>query len=94
MTTEANSGPEGSPTHWASVARGCNGGGGSKGFARHTFLLRLSSASLLSSTDTCEYFVMQGCAVGSKLLPIANVDVQVLERSFDAVFVAFFLPSD
>ncbi len=58
------------------------------GFARNTFLLCLSSATLLSDTDTCEYLAMPGCAVGSELLPNANVDVQVLEGSFDAVFVA------
>ncbi len=37
-----------------------SGGEGSTGFARHTFLLRLSSASLLGGTDTCEYFAMPG----------------------------------
>ncbi len=36
----------------------------------------------------------QAAVVGSELLPIANVDVQVLEGSFDAIFVAFLLPSD
>ncbi len=99
MTREANTGPEGLPTHWANLGRGCtccsvHVGGGRTGVARHTFLLRLSSASLLSGTDTCEYFAMPGCVVGSELLPIANVDVQVLEGSFDAVFVVFRLPSD
>ncbi len=93
MTREANMGLEGSPTHWANVGGGCSGGGGRTGFACHTFLLRtillrLSSASLLSDTYTCEYFATPGCAVGSELLPIANVDVRVLEGSFDAVFVA------
>ena len=43
---------------------------------------------------TSEYFAMPVCAVGSELLPIANVDVQVLEGSFDVVFIAFLLPSD
>ncbi len=60
--------------------------------ARHMFLPHLSSALLLSSTGTCEDFITSGCAVGSKLLPIANADVQVLEGSFEAVFVAFLLP--
>ncbi len=64
------------------------------GFAQSTFLLHLSRVSLLSGTGTCEDFAMPGCAVGSKLLPVANVDVQVLEGSFEAVFVAFLLPSD
>ena len=91
MTREANTGLEGSPTHWANVGGGCSGGGGSTGFVRHTFLLHLSSASLLSGTDTCKYFAMPCCAVGTELLPIANVDVQVLEGSFDAVFVVFLL---
>ena len=97
MTREANTGPEGSPTRWANVGRGCSGGGGRTRFLRNTFLLRLStcsSAALLSRTGTCEYFATPGCAVGSELLLIANVDVQVLEGSFDAVFVAFLLPSD
>ena len=76
-------GPEGSPTHWAKVGGGCSGGGGRTGFACHTFLLRLSIGSLLSDTYTCEYFAMSGCAVGSELLTIANVDVQVLEGSFN-----------
>ena len=44
--------------------------------------------------DTCEDFATPGCAVGSELLPIANVDIQVLEGRPDAVFVAFLLPSD
>ncbi len=39
-------------------------------------------------------FATPGCAIGSDLHPIANVDVQVLEGSFDAVFVGFLLPSD
>ena len=67
---------------------------GKRGRGLYTFLLCLSSASLLSGTDTCEYFAMPGCAVGSKLLPIANVDVQVLEGNFDVVYVVFLLPSD
>ncbi len=46
------------------------------------------------SADTCEYFAMPSCVVGSELLPIANVDVQVLDGSFDSVFVVFLLPSD
>ncbi len=79
MTRQANTGPEGSPTHWVNVGRGCSGGGCRTGFAHHTFLLCLSSASLLSVTDTCEYFAMPGCAVGSEMLPIAHVDVQVLD---------------
>ncbi len=87
MTREAitgiDMGPEGSPAHWAKVGGGCSGGGGCMGFPCHTFLLRLSIA-----TYTCEYFAMSGCAVGRELLPIANIDVQVLEGSFDAVFVA------
>ncbi len=94
MTREANSGPAGSPTHWVNVGRGCSGGGGRTGFGRHTFLLWFSSFSLLSGTDTCEYFAMPGYAVGSELLPIANADIQVLDGRFDAVFVAFLLPSD
>ncbi len=95
MTREPNSGPEGLPTHWESVGWGCSGGGSSTDFARHTFLLRLSSASLLGGMDTCEcFFAMPGCAVGRKLLPVANVEVQVLEGSFDAVFVSFLLPSN
>ncbi len=94
MTREADSGQEGSPTHWASVGGYCSGGGGSTGFARHTFMLRLSSASLLSGTGTCEDFATPGCAFVSELLPIANVDVQVLEGSFEAVFAALLLPSD
>ncbi len=57
-------------------------------------MLRLSSAPLLGGTDSCEYFAMPGCAVGNKLLPIANVDVQVLEGSYGAVFVAFLLRPD
>ncbi len=71
--------PQGSPTHWANVGRGCSAGGGHTCFARHTFLLCLSSALLLSDMDTCEYLATPGCAVGSELLQIANVDVQVLE---------------
>ncbi len=88
MTREANMSPAGLPTHWANVGGGCSGGGGRTGLPRHTFLLRLSSASLLSEADTCEYFATPGCEVGSELLPIASVDVPVLEGSFDAVFVA------
>ncbi len=94
MTREANSGPEGSPTHRASVGGSCSGGGGSMGFARHIFQLRLGSVLILSGMGTCEYFAMPGCAVGSELLPIANIDDLVLKGSFDAVFVAFLLPSD
>ncbi len=94
MTREADSGLDGAATHWASVGGHCSAGGSSMGFASHTFLLSLSSASLLSGMGTCEDFVTPGYMVGRELLPIANVDVQVLERSFEAVFVASLLPSD
>ncbi len=45
MTREVN-GPEGSPTHWASMGGSCStsGDGGSTGFVSHTFLLRFSIA--------------------------------------------------
>ncbi len=82
------------PTHWASVGGCFSGGGGSSNFACHTFLPRLSSALFLSGTGTCDDFAIPGYAVGRDLLPIASVDVQVLEGSFEAVFVAFLLPSD
>ena len=72
----------------------CSGGGGSTGFARHMFMLRLSSTSLLGGMGTCEDFATPHCAFVSELLPIANVDVQVVEGSLEAVFVAFLLPSD
>ncbi len=80
MAREADSGPEGLPTHWASVDGCCSEGGGSTGFAHHTFLLCLYSVSLLSGMGTCEDFAMPGCAIGihNELLPVANVDVQVL----------------
>ena len=87
-------GPEGSPTHWASMSGCCSGGGGSTGFAQQMFLLCLSSAPLLSGMGTCEDFAMPGCVVGSNLLPIASVNAEILEGSFEAVFVAFRLPSN
>ncbi len=64
------------------------------GFAHHTFLLCLSSVSLFYGMGRCEDFTMPDCAVGSELLPMANIDVRLLEESFEATFVAFLLPSN
>ncbi len=81
MIREDDLGSEGSPTHlhigqaWAGIVvevaaahtRLCT-----PHSRVHTFLLHLSSASLLNGTSTCEDFAMPGCVVGSELLPIAN----------------------
>ncbi len=83
MTREANTGKEGSPTLWANV-------GGDTRALRATCFCCASAGHRFSATWTYEYFdfAMLGCVVGSELLPIANIDVQVLEASFDVVFIA------
>ncbi len=87
MTREDNMGPEGSPHFGQTWAGAVAEVAAARALRATRFCCASAVRCFLSDTDTCEYFATPGCAVGSELLPIANVDVQVLEGSFDAVFV-------